>query len=513
MGFYGGRSRSERNQVRRPAAVGYLPTRVLDSIPGALAWLALILIVVGAVREPRWVLAVTALLGLYTAVRFVLAGVANAMAMRRIARWEHIDWRAEYTRRRTPNSLAWEAVHHVALIPNYREHIDKLRATLERLAAFADAPRALTVVLAMEADEPGARAKFEQLRREFAGRFARMIYSSHPAGRPGEIPGKASNEAWAARLVKGHLVDELGYPLNNLVVTVMDADSMLHPRHLEALTCLFATDSKRWRVFWQAPVRYHNNVWEVAPAISLLHVYSSAWETAYLSAPWWFPLPYSTYSVSLRLLHEVGYWESEPEDQHIFTQSYFHYGGDVHVRPLYLPFSADATTGPNLIAAFRARYRQTARHASCGVWEISYTLDQLTRSGASVPPRGGLQLLMQVTHDQIMAGAGWVMMTLGAQLPFLLHPRLLVFDSPEMLTLSIAMGIVTLMGIAFWVMDWSARPPRQRPWTWGEWLGVLVSFPLLPVMTVISLALPVLDAQTRLLLGHSSRYGRITEKA
>src|SRR5690606_5908121 len=122
------------------------------------------------------------------------------------------------------------------------------------------------------------------------------------------------------------------------------------------------------------------------------------------------------------------------------------------------------------------------------------------------------QLLTQLAHDQIMAGAGWVIMTLGAQLSFLLHPRLLVFDSPQMITLSVAMGIVTLMGFAFWVMDWAARPPRTRPWTWKERLALLVSFPLLPVLTVIALALPVLEAQTRLLLDLPPTFGRITRK-
>ena len=493
--------------------MGVPSLRVLDSVPGVLAWLALALVIVGAVRAPQAVLSIAALLGLYMAARFVLAGVANVMAMRRIARWERTNWRAEYERLRSPNSLAWEAVHHVAIIPNYRETVEKLRATLERLAEFADAPQMLSVVLAMEADEEGARQRFEQLRAEFAGRFCRMVYTSHPAGLPGELPGKASNEAWAARQVRRYLVDELGYPLGNLVVTVMDADSMLHPRYLEALTCLFATDSNRGRVIWQAPVLYHNNVWDVPRPISLLHVYSSAWETAYLAAPWWFALPYSTYSTSLRLLHEVGYWEAEPEDRHIFGQSYFHYGGDAHVHAVYLPFSVDATSGPNLIAAFRARYEQTARHTMFGVWEISYTLDQMFRRRSALPMVDAFKLFSQVTHDQIMAGAGWLIMTVGAQLPFLLHPRLLVFDSPQFLTLSVAMSIITVMGIAFWVMDWAQRPPRTRRWSWRERLFTLVSFPLLPLITVIALALPTLEAQTALMLGRSPHFGRVTRKS
>jgi hypothetical protein len=496
--------------MSRRAAVDTRPPRVLDGIPGFLAWLALVLVVVGAVREPEWVLTVAALLGLYTAVRFVLAGVANLIAMRHIARWEKIDWRAEHARQRTPQSLAWDAVHHVVIIPNYREEVAKMRATLERLAGFADAQKMVTVVLAMEAEEPGARDRFDALAAEFAGRFAQIMYSAHPAGLPGEWPGKASNESWAARQVRRLLVDKLGYPIDNLVVTVLDADSILHERYLEALTCLFAIDGERWHSFWQAPIRYHNNVWDVPPPLSLLHVYSSAWETAYLAAPWWRPLPYSSYSLSMRLAEAVDYWDDEPEDWHMFTKSYFRRDGRVHLRRVYLPFSCDATTGKTWLGAFRARYEQTARHAWWGAKEIGYTLDQLFRR-ARVPWGGGMRLLLRVAHDHIMASAGWLVITVGAQLPFLFHPKLLVFDSPQIITLTVAMFIITIMGIAFWVLDWSTRPPRTSPWTLGECAALLVSFPLLPLMTVACLALPALEAQTRRLLGRPLRY-RSTKK-
>ena len=504
-----------------PRDAGYTTTQrhssrqlqsLFDRIPGLLAWLALALTIVGAARSPQLTLSVAAMLALYIAGRFVLAGVANLMAMRQITRWEPIDWREAYARRRTPDSLAWEAVHHVAIIPNYCESVARMRATLDRLAAFPDAPTMLTVVLAMEADEAGAYARFEQLQAAFAGRFCRMVYTAHPSGLPGERPGKASNEAWAARQAYRLLVEELGYAPDNLVVTVMDADSTLHLRYFEALTCCFATDPKRWRAFWQPPLRYHNNVWAVSPPISLVHLYSSAWETAYLAAPWWFALPYSTYSTSLRLLHEVGYWEYEPEDHRIYAQSFFHYRGDAHVRPLYLPVSVDATTGPTLGAACRARYQQTARHTMFGAWQISHALDQVIRHRGRLPLWSTLSLLVQLVHDQLMAGAGWLVLAIGPQLAILLHPSTPGAVLPQIAALSVAMAVVTLVGVALWAMDWAHRPSRPRPWTWRERLLTLASFPLLPVMTVIVLALPTLDAQSRLLFGISARFGRVTHK-
>jgi ABC-type uncharacterized transport system involved in gliding motility auxiliary subunit len=52
----------------------------------------------------------------------------------------------------------------------------------------------------------------------------------------------------------------------------------------------------------------------------------------------------------------------------------------------------------------------------------------------------------------------------------------------------------------------TVRPPRNRRMTLRERALTLLSFPLLPVLTLIFVALPVLQAQTRLLLGVSLQY-------
>ena len=50
------------------------------------------------------------------------------------------------------------------------------------------------------------------------------------------------------------------------------------------------------------------------------------------------------------------------------------------------------------------------------------------------------------------------------------------------------------------------RPPRNRPYTLKERLLTLLSFPLLPIMPLIVVALPTLQAQTRLLVGIPLRF-------
>ena len=299
--------------------------RWLDTLPGGLAWAALGLTIWSAQRAPSVLLWAVALLALYSAIRFSLAGIAAGIGLRYIRQWQTRDWRAEYDRRATPDSLPREAVHHLVLIPNYGEELAILQRTLTRLAEQENATEAITVVLAMEAAEVKARAKSEQLCAEFAASFARIMVTFHPPHLLGEQQCKSANLAWAVKQTQRTLVDELGYDLDHVVVTAMDADTLWHPQYLASLTTLFATDAQRYQTYWQAPIQYHGNVWATHPLMRLLHAYSSAWELAYLAAPWWRALPMSSYSVSLRLLQATGYWDPTAiaDEWHMYIKSYF----------------------------------------------------------------------------------------------------------------------------------------------------------------------------------------------
>jgi hypothetical protein len=485
-----------------------IPERVFDGIPGFLAWLSFLLIVAGAVSAPRTVFTLAALIGTYNALRMALGGIASARGLRFIQRWENTNWREEYERRRGPDSLEWDDVLHVVVIPNYREDLVVLRQTLDRLAAQSVAKQQVAVILAMEAGEPQAASKAAVLQSEYAHCFRYLFATLHPRGISGELQVKSANSTWALRSVKRRLVDEMGYDLNHMVVTSSDADSLIHVKYLECLTCLFATSPQRHTTVWQAPIRYHNNVWDIHPALGLVHAYSSALELAFLSAPYFQPLPISTYSLSMRLIDEAGYWDTDviADELHMFLKCFFRRGGQIDVGPIYLPFSGYAVAGDSFWEACKNRYDQSLRHA-WGAKELGYTMAQMIEH-PDVSFWRGAKMLLDVAHDNVMAGAGWVIITFGAQLPILLYPSLLTnsWQSSPFLLLQVSLVIVGILGILFWIIDIRERPPRRRRWTAREILLTLLSFPLLPILTLIFLALPVIDAQTRLLFGIPIRF-------
>jgi hypothetical protein len=484
-----------------------IPERVLDGIPGCLAWLALLLSIVCAVVFPRALLVVAVLVAFYAAFRFLLAGIANYMGLRKIRAWEKIDWRARYDETADADALDWDDVLHVVIIPNYKEPVPVLSATLDNLAAQYEARERLIIVLAMEAAEPHASEKAEGLRARYAHCFAGFYYTVHPRGLPGEMQCKSANQAWAARWIKRKLVDERGFNIDHILVTTMDADTLWHPQHFYALTYLYAVNPQRDLRFWQAPIRYHGNIWQINPLLRIVNAYATALELAYLAAPWWIPMPMSSYALSLRLLDSSGYWDPDviSDEWHMFIKAFFARGGEVQLERVFLPFLAQAVTGENLFEALRNRYLQTLRHA-WGSKEVGYTIAKMIEH-PEIEFWPAFQLLFRVTHDILLAGPGWVIMTLGTQLPLLLNPWLLQLmlaegiRNPIFLLVQIAFGMVSVLGIVFWYQDVIVRPPRPNRPTLGERLMTFISFPLLPILTLILVALPTLQAQTRLLMG------------
>ncbi len=489
-----------------------IPERTLDGIPGCLAWVALLLSIASAVAFPRTLVLIAALLGFYSAIRFLLAGIANVMGLRNIRQWEATRWHEQYLQDATPDSLPWEAIHHIVIVPNYKEPIEILSRTLDRLAEQYEAKERLTIVLAMEAGEEGCVEKADHLREHYAPCFANFFYTVHPRGLPGEMQCKSANQAWASRWVKRQLVDEGGYNIDHLMVTTMDADTLWHKDYLYALTYLFAINPERYMRFWQAPIRYHTNIWDINPLLRIVNAYSTALELAYLAAPWWIPMPMSSYSLSLKLLDASGYWDGDviADEWHMFIKAYFARDGAVMLDRVFLPFSATAVTGDNLWQAIKNRYQQTLRHA-WGSKEVGFIIAKMLEH-PEIEFQTSFKLLFRVAHDILLAGAGWVILTAGAQLPFLFNPPLLGqilsegLSNPAYVLLQIAFVLVSVLGIVFWYQDVIARPPRTRPQTVYERFLTLLSFPLLPILTLIFVAVPTIQAQTRLMVGIPLRF-------
>jgi hypothetical protein len=489
--------------------------RLSEMLPGLITWGFILIPFLLARRAPIIPLLIAILFQVYWLYRGLGMLVYGGIGYARVRAHARIDWREGYEaeRARGQQALPWEEIRHVVIITNYKEPIGKLRRTMEALAQQRDISSHIWVVLAMEAREEGAPEKARALQREYRGRLGGVFYTLHPADLPGEIAGKSSNEAWAARWARKYFVDRLGYNIRHITITSCDADSVFHPNYFACLTYKFATDPDRYLRFWQAPILFHNNVWQVPSFIRFVTLSMGVLQLASLANPYDDPFPNSTYSTSFALVDAAGYWDPDviAEDWHMFLKCFFRRRGKATVEPIYLPVAADAPLSSTLLRTAINRYEQAKRHA-WGVSDFPYAI-KLYFQHAEIPVHIKLPRVWILAREHLVWSTSWFSIVLGMTIPSLLSPAFATSEHGIILQKFSTMTVViaTVLSPLIPLIDILLRPPRppdrkwwQTAWSWLQWN-------FLAVFMLFLVVLPSLEAQTKLMFGEKLTY-RVTEK-
>ena len=302
--------------------------RVLEIVPFVVALTVISFLVWGPLFVPVPFAICIISFQAYWLWRAQMTGIHAFKGFLLLRRHKKVDWREQYYEHLAAgrNALKWDDVRHIVVIPNYTESAEKLRLCLDSLAQ-CEVPEKVIAVLAMEEREGAeGRRRAEVLIAEYRSRLGGIFATYHPWGVPGEVAGKASNENWAARRAKQTVVDRWGYDLDLLTITSCDADTVFDRKYFSCLTYNFATNPNRYRRFWQGPIMYYNNIWDVPAPLRLPHAIAGLNHLGRLSRTLFRNVfPQSTYSLSLRMAHEVDYWDPDtiPEDWHMFLTLFF----------------------------------------------------------------------------------------------------------------------------------------------------------------------------------------------
>ena len=470
-------------------------------VPGMSTWLVFVVLLIGAVLIPNAALVVLQLIGLYLMFRIGTVVVFYPVSQIRSRRWEA---RARLAAQNgTALVGAAGSVHHVVLIPTYKEPIAILVRTLRALAVQENAQQQLTVVLALEESEKDGAAKARQLQSQFEGQFAHFLVTFHPAGLPNEVAGKGSNENWAARRAKEELVDRLGLPIENMTLTSCDADSVFNPYYFATLAQLFVADPNRHRRFWQSPMRFDNNTWQLAAPLRLLAFFMNATLGSELADPLTIDLPISTYSLSFKLADEAAYWDGAviAEDWHMFLRCLFATGGEVSLRPIFLPTSADSAIGDTPRQAMMNTYQQRLRHA-WGAQDVGYVLQQWRRS-PQTPFAIKLLYLSKVVHDHVVLTTSGLVVGAVSLLLLAMHGASNIAQpGPLRALVSVATvgNIAVGVGMVAVALSEHLLCRRRSPgWRPAALIGDMFMWPFLPFITIGLAGMPVLHAQAKLL--------------
>jgi hypothetical protein len=220
----------------------------------------------------------------------------------------------------------------------------------------------------------------------------------------------------------------------------------------------------------------------------------------------------SNYSLSLELCHQVGYWDVDviPEDSHIFFKALFRVGERIKVVPLFLPVWSDAAEGSSCWRTVLSHYRQ-ARRWAWGISDVPYLIYQVAARGRpSLVPR--YVHAAHYTHEHFLWPSHWFLLAGSFNLlPFLAPTFAKSEIGLELAALASAAYTVCLPSLLVLVwLNWKLRPPGGKS-SVVEIVTFLASWAWLPLVGFALVALPAVDAHTRLLFGRYLQY-QVTEK-
>jgi len=307
------------------------------------------------------------------------------------------------------------------------------------------------------------------------------------------------------------IVDQQKHSLDYITITSEDADARFHEEYFACLTYKFLDEPKRYNRIWQPGIMYYNNIWRAPMPIRVVSSMNSIVQISLLNRTDRL-INFSTYSTSLKMIHQIGYWDVDviPEDYRLFFKAYFKLKGDLEVRPIFLPVLADAALSTTYLKSLKNQYEQIKRWA-WGVSDDAYIIRQWLTS-KNTPFWDKTIRVIKIIEDHFLWPVNWFAVTLGATLPPLLNEKFArtIIGKRLPQTSSLILTIALLSMLVMIVVEIRQRPDKEKQ----KFINKLVApleFILLPVVGFFFNALPGIDAHTRLMLGKYIEY-KVTEK-
>lgn len=482
--------------------------RILEILPGFLTWSTLILIVVLSYWAPVFTSLFIIIFDIYWFIKTIYLSLHLKVAYAKLKENMEIDWFEKlenlYPEDYTLKIKSWSDIQHFIFLPVYKEDFLVIASTLESLIKSNYPKTKMSIVLCWE-ERAGetTRETIRQVEEQYKNQFAHFLSVMHPQDLKGEIPGKGSNTAFGARVAKEQIIDRLGIPYQNIIVSNFDVDTIVYPQYFAILTYTFLTSENPLRGSYQPIPFYVNNIWE-APSFARVVAFSATFWHTVKQEKWESSSTFSSHSLPFQALVDVGFWQKNmvSEDSRIFWQALLRYDGDYRVIPLFYPVSMDANVASTTIQTFKNVYKQQRRWAY-GAENIPYFLYGFMKNKL-VPLKKKFYYSFMVvegnhswaTNSLLIFALGWLPTMIGGAE---FNKTVLSFNLP-FLTRSIMtfamIGLVTSAVMSIFILP--PKPPRfgkfKYVWMVLQWL-------LFPITAIGLGAIPSIEAQTRLMLG------------
>lgn len=480
--------------------------RALEVFPGIIAWTLILFPLWGSFFIPTFLAYFILFFDVFWFYKSFSLVITAYIATRKIQKAERTDWWNKAQSLPHANKVA-----HILVIPNYTESALKLKTTLEIITKQTMPLKQLYIVLAMEDRDKFGRIKADALIHEYKHYFGTVMATFHP-DIPGEVKGKSSNEAYGGRQAYEKLVTKGIIEEDYATISSVDADSIFDKQYFACLTYKFLMDPMRHNKFWQSAIVFYSNIWKVPAPTRIISFFGSLWRIS-LSVQGDKLLTHATYSLSLKLLREIDFWDVDviPEDYRIFFKAFFRKKGKIWVEPIFLKTSMDAALSSGYFKSLKNKYNQERR------WSWGVSDDPLFIKWwltiPDVPFWRKTSLIYNVLLDHILWPVNWFVITVAANIMPLVNPvysrTALGYSLPRTAGFILTLTIFAIFGMMY--LDAKNRS-EQLHLPWYRKIIFILEFFLMPIIGFFLSALPALISHTQLMLGKRLEY-KVTDKA
>ena len=472
--------------------------RFFEIIPGFLTWSVLLSPIWLGRIAPLAVAFFLTFLAIFWVYRAFIHLVGVVVGYRRYKEELGIDWF-----QRVQNLWGFEHLNHLIIIPAVNESYQVLESSFASIADQKYPPDQVYVAFSVEEKHADRVLKdIDRIKEKYGDRLGTVWTFVHPRGIPGEAVGAAANRTWAARRAL-EKIRGLNLPIEDFLMTTLDADMRFHPQFLARLSYAFLTDSDRMDKFFQtATYLFDNNLWDVPP---MMRIQANSITLAVLAS--WVTEPdrkdtWSCYSVPLPTLIETGFWDTElgVDDTPFYWRALIKKEGNFEGHHFYIPVYADAVQDQSFVKTHISQYKQLLRWG-WGVISFPIAMKGFLTTKMSL----GLKLskLYHMFEQYTIWRTVTFLVTFGFLMLAIVNPQVRLtavgYRLPQITGVILTTAFIFLFPLTFLRSKISSTMPKDWPWwkkAWGWLEGPLVIINLLTYTFI-----PYVDAETRLMIG------------
>lgn len=407
-------------------------------------------------------------------------------------------------------------LYNLVIIPAYNEAYEVIEPTIESLIATSYDNKKLIITFAYEARGGAEIAETaKRLAEKYENTFFTFQTVEHPRDLPNEVVGKGGNITYAAKEIQ-KWIEKQGIEYKNVLVTTLDADNRPHALYFDYATYEFIVNEDRKHLAFQPIAVFMNNIWDVPAPMRVLATGNTFWNIISSMRPH-ILRNFASHSQPMDALVEMNWWSTRTvvEDGHQFWRSYFYFGGNYAVHPLYIPIYQDAVLDDTYPKTFKAQFIQLRRWMY-GASDVPYVATRLfTRKNRNTPFWPTFVWFIRSLDGYVSAASASIIIMVGGWVPLLLNSHayrdVVAHQLPDVISLIQRIALVGIIVMVF--LSFKLLPPRPERYKRSRNFWMLAQWILMPFTAIGFLSFAALNAQARLFFARYLVKFDVTNKA